>query len=121
MGTKMKLQARLTEAESTIENLNAKLHQIERAKQKLQAEIDEMSVSLDQAQVLNNQMEKKARQFDKIVQEWKHKVDGLAMDLDVAQKECRNASSELFRVKSAYEESIAQLDEVRKENKQLSN
>merc|ERR1711992_339621 len=100
---------------------NAKLGQIEKAKQKLQAEIDEMSVSLDQAQVLNNQMEKKARQFDKIVQEWKHKVDGLAMDLDVAQKECRNASSELFRVKSAYEESIAQLDEVRKENKQLSN
>merc|ERR1712223_1079191 len=43
------------------------------------------------------------------------------MDLDVAQKECRNASSELFRVKSAYEESILQLDEVRKENKVLSN
>merc|ERR1739844_103771 len=119
--TKMKLQARLTEAESTIENLNSKLHQIEKAKQKLQAEIDEMSVSLDQAQVLNNNMDKKARQFDKIVQEWKHKVDGLAMDLDVAQKECRNASSELFRVKSAYEESVIQLDEVRKENKVLSN
>merc|ERR1711981_397166 len=29
--------------------------------------------------------------------------------------------SELFRVKSAYEESILQLDEVRKENKVLSN
>merc|ERR1711910_216875 len=43
------------------------------------------------------------------------------MDLDTAQKECRNASSELFRVKSAYEESILQLDEVRKENKVLSN
>merc|ERR1712043_7940 len=42
-------------------------------------------------------------------------------DLDVAQKESRNASSELFRVKSAYEESVLQLDEVRKENKGLSN
>merc|ERR1712228_273056 len=70
---------------------------------------------------LNNQMEKKARQFDKIVGEWKRKVDGLGMDLDVAQKECRNASSDLFRVKSAYEESVAQLDEVRRENKVLSN
>merc|ERR1711862_515233 len=58
---------------------------------------------------------------DKIVIEWKRKVDGLAMDLDVAQKECRNASSELFRVKAAYEESVAQLDEVRRENKSLSN
>merc|ERR1711899_154724 len=56
-----------------------------------------------------------------IVGEWKQKVDSLSMDLDVAQKECRNASSELFRVKSAYEESVLQLDDVRKENKILSN
>merc|ERR1712179_132582 len=74
----------------------------------------------DQAQIVNNQMEKKARQFDKIVQEWKGKVDGLSMDLDISQKECRNASSELFRIKNAYEESIVQLDEVRRENKGLS-
>merc|ERR1719233_1482338 len=66
-------------------------------------------------------MEKKAKQFDRIVGEWKQKVDSLSMDLDVAQKECRNASSELFRVKSAYEESVVQLDDVRKENKILSN
>ena len=117
----MKLQARLTEAESTIENLNGKLTQIDRAKSKIGAEIEEMTVNLDQAQILNNAMEKKARQFDKIVGEWKKKVEGLGMDLDVAQKECRNASSDLFRVKSAYEESLAQLEEVRRENKVLSN
>merc|ERR1739846_224893 len=80
-----------------------------------------MNVNLDQAQILNNSMEKKAKQFDRIVSEWKGKVDSLGMDLDVAQKECRNASSELFRVKNAYEEAIFQLDEVRKENKTLSN
>ena len=43
------------------------------------------------------------------------------MDLDTSQKETRNASAELFRVKSAYEESVLQLDEVRRENKNLSN
>merc|ERR1712223_431101 len=118
---KMKMQARLTEAENTIENLNGKLGQIERARAKIQADIDEMNVNLDQAQILNSSMEKKAKQFDKIVGEWKQKVDSSAMDLDVAQKECRNASSELFRIKSAYEESVLQLDEVRKENKNLSN
>merc|ERR1712201_22009 len=90
-------------------------------KQKIQQDIDEMSAQCDQAHILNSSMEKKARQFDKIVAEWKRKVDGLAMDLDVAQKECRNASSELFKVKAAYEESVAQLDEVRRENKVLSN
>merc|ERR1712156_1384912 len=109
-----------TEAETTISNLGSKLNQIEKAKAKLQSEIEEMTVNLDQAQILNNLMEKKAKQFDKIVGEWKRKADGLAMDLDVTQKECRNASSELFRIKAAYEESLSQLDEVRRENKTLS-
>merc|ERR1712241_220805 len=119
--TKMKLQARLTEASGTLEQMNAKLGQLEKAKAKLQAEIDQMTAQTDQAHILNSSMEKKAKQFDKIVGEWKMKVDGLGMDLDVAQKDCRNASSELFRIKSAYEESILQLEEVRKENKCLSN
>ena len=99
--------------------MNAKLGQIDKAKLKLQANIEEVAAQLDQANLLNCSMEKKAKQFDKIVCEWKGKVDSLSMDLDITQKECRNASSELFRVKSAYEESIIQLDEVRKENKSL--
>merc|ERR1712109_305440 len=101
--------------------MNLKLAQLEKAKQKLQAEITEVAAQADQAHILNSSMEKKAKQFDRIVSEWKGKVDSLGMDLDVAQKECRNASSELFRVKNAYEEAIFQLDEVRKENKTLSN
>merc|ERR1719156_508890 len=80
-----------------------------------------MNHNLDQAQILNNEMDKKAKHFDRIVNEWKRKVDSMSMDLDVSQRDCRNASSELFRVKSAYEESVAQLDEVRRENKNLSN
>ena len=119
--SKMKLQARLSEAQGTIEQLNAKLGQLEKAKGKLQADIDEMAAQADQAHILNSSMEKKAKQFDRIVGEWKQKVDSLGMDLDNAQKECRNASSDLFRVKNAYEESVLQLDEVRKENKSLSN
>merc|ERR1711971_1493176 len=81
----------------------------------------EASVNLDQATILNNLMEKKAKQFDKLVGEWKAKAAGLGMDLDVAQMECRNASSEVFKIKNAYEESSAQLDAVRQENKLLSN
>merc|ERR1711992_246244 len=119
--TKMKLSARLTEAESSIENMNSKLHQIEKARTKLQGEMEEMNHNPDQAQILNNEMDKKAKHFGRIVNEWKKKVDSMSMDLDVSQRDCRNASSELFRVKSAYEESVAQLDEVRRENKSLSN
>merc|ERR1712088_949977 len=118
---KMKLTARLTEAETAADNLNAKLGSIEKAKGKLHGEINEASVNLDQATILNNLMEKKAKQFDKLVGEWKAKAAGLGMDLDVAQMECRNAASEVFKIKNAYEESVLQLEEVRRENKILSN
>merc|ERR1712158_308922 len=118
--TKMKLTARLTEAEAAIDNLNAKLNQVEKAKGKVASEISDMTSSLDQAQVLNAAMERKAKQFDKVIGEWKGKVDRLSFDLDVSQKETRNASSELFKVKSAYEETMLQLEEVRRENKTLS-
>merc|ERR1711874_296218 len=121
MGSRLKLQARLSESQSTIEQLNAKLYQLEKSKSKVQADLQEMAVQLDQAQILNAAMEKKAKQCDRIVGEWKGKVDGLPMDLDVAQKETRNVSSELFRVKNAYDEAILQLEEVRRENKTLSN
>merc|ERR1711892_1623603 len=119
--TKMKLTARNTEAEATVDNLNAKLVQVEKAKGKIQGEINEMTASLDQAQVVNAAMERKAKAFDKTISEMKGKVDRLSFDLDVSQKDTRNASSELFKVKSAYEEIILQLEEVRRENKTLSN
>merc|ERR1739838_724594 len=106
--TKMKLTARNTEAEATIDNLNAKLTQVEKAKGKIRGEINECTVNLDQAQVINAAMERKANQFDKTITEMKGMVDRLSSDLDVSQKDTRNASSELFKVKSAYEESILQ-------------
>merc|ERR1719187_2488323 len=119
--TKMKLNARLTEAEAAIDNLNAKLSQVEKAKSKISGEIDEMSASLDQAQVQNAAMDRKAKQLDKVISEWKGKVERLGFDLDLSQKETRNSSSELFKIKSAYEETVHQLEEARRENKTLSN
>merc|ERR1712012_578225 len=110
---KLKMQARLSEAESTADQLKAKLAQLDKARAKLASDLEAQAQALDQAQILNLAMEKKAKQFDRIVGEWKGKVDSIGMDLDSAQKETRNASSELFRVKSAYEEAVLQLDEVR--------
>merc|ERR1711936_728087 len=116
---KLKMQARLSESLAMIEQLQLKLAQMEKAK--AAADAADMAQQLDQAQIMNSAMEKKAKQFDRIVGEWKGKVDGLGMDLDTAQKETRNISSELFRVKNAYDESVIQLEEVRRENKLLSN
>merc|ERR1711863_111147 len=109
---KLNMQARLSESLAMIEQLQLKLQQLEKAKAKAAADAADMAQQLDQAQILNAAMEKKAKQFDRIVGEWKGKVDGLGMDLDTAQKETRNISSELFRVKNAYDESVIQLEEA---------
>merc|ERR1719483_1279942 len=119
--TKMKLTARLTEAEASIFNQQGKLAQIEKAKGRTQGEINDMSINLDQALTLHAAMERKAKHFDKVIGEMKAKVDRLSFDLDVTQKETRNASSDLFKIKAAYEEMILQLEEVRRENKPLGN
>ena len=112
--SKMKLTARLTEAEATIQNLNAKLHQLEKGRVKVQADCEEMNINLDQAQVMNAKMERQAKHYDKVIGEWKTKVDSLSRDLDNSQKETRNIASDLFKVKSAYEETMLQLEEVRR-------
>merc|ERR1712001_779370 len=122
MGTKMKLQARLTEASGTLEQMNAKLGQVEKAKLKLQAEIDSMNAQTDQAHILNSSMEKKAKQFDKIVGEWKLKVDGLGMDLQAALEEAEGsleqeenkvlrAQVELTQVRAEIERRIGEKEE----------
>jgi predicted nuclease with TOPRIM domain len=64
-------------------------------------------------------MEKKQRNFDKIIGEWKLKVDDLSAELDASQKECRNYSTELFRLKAVYDESQEHLEAVKRENKNL--
>merc|ERR1712002_574879 len=83
--SKLKLQARLSESQATIEQMMLKLNQLEKAKTKLTADAQDMAAQLDQAQIMNAAMEKKAKQFDRIIGECKSKVDGLGMDLDNAQ------------------------------------
>ena len=102
-------------------NQNGKLIALEKARDMTTKEIEEMSLRVDQANVLYNQAEKKIKMMDKVIAEWKGKADSTSMDLNNSQKECRNASAELFRIKNGYEESAAQLDDVKRENRQLGD
>merc|ERR1711936_1048076 len=57
---RLKLQARLSESQATIEQLQLKLAQMEKAK--AAADAADMAQQLDQAQIMNSAMEKKAKQ-----------------------------------------------------------
>ncbi|KAK7079756.1 putative TRAFAC class myosin-kinesin ATPase superfamily [Halocaridina rubra] len=118
---RLKLSARLDEAESQIEQLNVKNMHLEKTKQRITTELEDMQIQVERAQTLATAAEKKQKNFDRIISEWKMKVDDLVAELDASQKECRNYSTELFRVKAAYEENLDQLDTVRRENKNLAD
>merc|ERR1711899_359592 len=64
----------------------ARIEELEATKLKLQARVD-------QANMLYNQAEKKIKLMDKTIGEWKSKANGLSMELNDSQKECRNASA----------------------------
>jgi len=120
-GEKLKLAARLEEAEGQVEGLNVKNVNLEKIRQRVTTELEDVQIELEKNVSLVAAAEKRQKNFDKIIGEWKMKVDDLAAELESSQKECRNFSTELFRVKAAYEENLEQLDSVRRENKNLAD
>lgn len=119
--SRMKLAARLEEAEMQIESLNVKNLHLEKTKMRASAELEELQVSAERAQTMAASAEKKQKNFDKIISEWKMKIEDLTAELDASQKECRNYSTENFRLKTADEEITEQLDCIRRENKNLND
>ena len=118
---KMKLQARLNESESTIENLNNKLVILEKSKFMNEKSIEEAKFKLDQASARHGQAEKKVKSMDRSVGDWKRKADDIAKELSGCQMEQRTVASELFRLKNGKTDSENQLEEVLRENKTLSD
>ncbi|KAI2797772.1 TRAFAC class myosin-kinesin ATPase super [Blomia tropicalis] len=118
---KKKLGVKLQEADEHIEQLNGKMSGLEKTKQRLTGEIEDMSIEVERANALAATLEKKQKTFDKVISEWKQKTDDLAAELDASQKECRNYSTELFKLRAAFEESQEQYEGVKRENKNLQD
>merc|ERR1711872_8761 len=116
---RLKLQARLDEAEQQIDALNFKNASLEKSKSRLESDYEILHMDYTKATAAAGAAEKKQKNFDKIINEWKLKVDDLALEYDNSQKEVRNYSTEVFRIKACYEENLAAYDSVKRENKNL--
>ena len=57
--------------------------------------------------------------FSQILAEWKQKYEETHAELEASQKEARSLGTELFKMKNAYEESLDQLETLKRENKNL--
>merc|ERR1712060_751150 len=56
-----------------------------------------------------------------VIGEWKLKVEDLCSELEASQRECRNYNSEVFRLRASWDETVEQLDVVKRENKNLAD
>ncbi|MBN3312154.1 MYH16 protein, partial [Atractosteus spatula] len=117
--TKRKLAARLQEAEEAAEAAQARAASLEKAKQRLQGEVEDLTIELEKSNAAVAALDKKQRTFDKMIAEWSQKCEELQLELDNSQKECRSYMTEVFKMKTAYEESLDHLETVKKENKTL--
>merc|ERR1712134_208954 len=93
-----------------------KIDELEGARAKLQARIVEAEENV--AALIT---EKRGKNFDKVLGEWQAKAADVAAEVEASQNEGRNYSSELFRLKSAQDEALEQLDIVKRENKNLAD
>merc|ERR1712055_785114 len=117
---KSKVAGRLAEAEDTIQSLQEKIASLEKAKARAKAELDDISSECERHNTNATIIEKRGRNFDKVVNEWRLKAEDLQHEITASQTECRNFSSEYFRIKSANEEILEHLDTVKRENKNLA-
>merc|ERR1712024_101822 len=120
-GSRQKLNARLQEAEETIETLNQKVSSTEKTKHRLETELEDLQLEYGRVHASAVISEKRGKNFDKVVGEWKAKVDDLNAELEASQRESRNYNSECFRLKAAWDETVEQLDVVKRENKNLAD
>merc|ERR1712109_54267 len=116
-----KLSARVAEAEEAIDTLTQKVASTEKTKHRLETELEDLQLEYERVHAAAVITERRGKNFDKVVGEWKAKVDDLVAEIEASQKECRNYNSELFRLKAAWDETVEQLDVVKRENKNLAD
>merc|ERR1712131_196592 len=104
----------------TVTALQEKISTLEKTKARAKAELDDLSSECERHNTNATIIEKRGRNFDKVVNEWRLKAEDLTNEIGNSQTECRNFSSEYFRIKSANEEVLEHLDTVTRENKNLA-
>ncbi|KHJ96159.1 myosin head [Oesophagostomum dentatum] len=111
---------KINELQEALDAANSKIASLEKTRSRLVGDLDDAQVDVERANAFASSLEKKQKGFDKIIDEWRKKTDDLAAELDAAQRDSRNTSTELFKAKNAQEELHEVVEGLRRENKSLS-
>lgn len=97
-GVRRKLGHKLSQADEKFEEAWRRCAALEIAKQRLQAEVDDL---LEEVEVANESaiaVERKQRQFERLVDDWKRRCEDFSLELEASQKEARHYSADLLKV-----------------------
>ena len=72
--SRSKLGSRVTEAEETIDSLNAKISATEKTKHRIDRELEDLQMEYERTHAAAIITEKRGHNFDKVLGEWKAKV-----------------------------------------------
>lgn len=117
---KKRQQQKINELIEALDAANSKIASLDKTRSRLVNDLDDAQVDVERANGYANQLEKKQKGFDKVIDEWRKKADDVAAELDSAQRDNRNLSTDLFKMKNGQDELLEQIEGVRRENKNLT-
>ena len=83
--------------------------------------MEDLVNDVEKANANASAMEKKQKQIDKLILEWKQKCESITLELEASQKEARQYSVEMFKLKTQYQEAQESMDSMHRENKNLAD
>ncbi|CAJ0577950.1 unnamed protein product, partial [Mesorhabditis spiculigera] len=113
-------QQKINDLQSVLDANNSKISSLEKTKSRLSSDLDEAQADVERANNYVSNLEKKQKGFDKIIDDWRRKTEEQSTDLEAAQRDARNASTDLLRARTAQDELASAADELRRENGALT-
>merc|ERR1719266_3101632 len=99
-----KLQSRIVEAEETVESLQTRIANNEKSRNRLGAELEEISMEYERVHAAAMITEKRGRNYEKVLGEWQAKAGDVAAEVEASQ-----------------DEAVEHLDIVKRENRNLAD
>ena len=90
-----KMQNQNKELDDELTSLRTKYSSLEKAKNRLSAELDDVSLELDKERNNSVALDKKQKKIDQQIAEWKSKVDSLQVELDTSESQVRAYGTEV--------------------------
>jgi len=118
---KRKMNSKIADVEAALEAALSKAGSCEKQRNRLQMELEDVTLELERCSSVANAAEKKQRAFDKTVADWKHKVADMQHELEISANEGRGHANEVFRLRALVDESHDTVEALRRDNKALAD